>query len=365
MTNNTSKFTDTNEDVQDAKDRRLLGRIASLTNTTATANQIAPWYRPLVAIPASSLVSQYGRWKMEGVESAVTRAVSEAGFNVSYFSCRPIERQENPFYAVWQVVRHADAILIPGGITEAFPGWFMHSSATQVGTSAWWEDWWRWHTTQLAILLCVPFLGVDQGAGYLNVVQGGTLYQDMKVEAQFGQHIASGNLDANKWIFSALEVLSTESRIASCIPSGLHIWGACMHRQAVKALASDLRATALAMDKCIEVVERADAFFGMGVWNHPEQEDLYETQQYPRNLFALFCEAALLYATSNASKQSSQMEALRDDIWAYLRSCSSPHLLLAPEENDEQTTSEESDQQAGQSEDHPASSQSTDALHRA
>lgn len=338
--------------------RELLARIASASSTTAKPNRLSAWYRPVVAVPTSVFTSQYGRWRMQGVESDIERALCDAGMDAYFFPCRPVRRQENLFYAIWQVVRRADALLVPGGINEMLPGWFAQSdsSAPQTGISEWWEDWWRWHAAQLAVLVGMPYLGIDQGAGYLNVVLGGTLHQDMNLEVKsYGKHRARGALDSDRWVISPLEVIAPESRIASCANDEPHIWGACMHRQAVNKLAPDLIVTARSMDACPEVIERADSLFGMGLWNHPEQSDVYDTQQYPRNVFSMLSECAMTYASSQAGRHAGDLEARLDDIWSYLRSSASPRLMLAAGEA-------EGYRQAGEHEE-VRSEGTTDAIH--
>ena len=317
------------ESISPRGDEHLLSQIATLAGEAAASNLLPPWYRPVVALPTSGFISQHGRWSVDGVERAIGKALSDAGADAYFFPCRPVQRQENPFLAVWQVLRRVDAVLVPGGLSETVPGWFAHSISPQTGSAEWWEDWWRWHLVKLAILLCVPFLGIDQGASYLNTALGGQLYQDITTEApSFGQHRARGALDADSWSFNVLEVLSAESRIATCANGDSHIWGACMHHQAVKQLAPGLLLTARAMGGCPEVVERADAFFGVGTWSHPEQDYVYETQRYARNLFATLCESALVYAASRASRLEDGMEALREDIWSYLHTADPPRLVL-------------------------------------
>lgn len=354
-----SKTSNTGEsDAERAPNCELLARLSELAGTADRLSLLPSWYRPVVAVPTSTCTSQYGRWRVEGVESAIARALDDVSADAYFFPCRPIKRGENPFDAVWQVMRRADAVILPGGLNEMLPGEWTHLPSPQKGTpewDAWWEDWWRWHVTQLAILLCVPFLGIDQGAGTLNSVLGGTSYADIRTEAKaFGRHL-KGNFDADSWVITALEVLSPDSRIATCANGDAHIWGACMHRQAAKDLAPDLALTARGMDKCPEVFERADAHFGIGLQNHPEQSDVYDTQQYPRNLFAMLCEAALVYASSQASRFAAGLDTLRDDIWTYLRA-PSPRLLLNPT-------------QAGEDEspcarDRSDRGQSTDAIHQ-
>jgi putative glutamine amidotransferase len=311
-----------------ANETSLLAHISSLARTVVTPKRPPPWYRPVVAVPTSGFTSQYGRWRTEGVESDIGRALALAGADAYYFPCRPINPPEKAFDAVWQVVRRADAVVVPGGLNEMLPGWFMRSTTPNTGSVEWWEDWWRWHLTQLSLLLCMPYLGIDQGAGYLNVVLGGDLYDDMKTDARgYGQHMAGSHADADRWIYNALEVLVPTSYIASCAPGEPHIWGACMHRQTIQNLAPTLLITARSMDSCPEIIERGDGFFGIGLWSHPEHSKVYETQAYARNLFATLCESALAYTISQASRHQEQLEARRDDIWLHLSSTSTPQLL--------------------------------------
>lgn len=348
---------------QQAYNNELLTRIAALAETTDDMHHLPSWYRPVVAIPASSCTSQYGRWRVEGVESAIIRALDEVSADAYVFPCRPIKQQENPFDAVWQVVRRADAVIIPGGLNEMLPGWWSQHPLPQHGTGTfdtWWEDWWRWHVSQVAILLCIPFLGIAEGSGYLNAVLGGTLHKDIRTEVKsYAPHL-KGNFDATSWAFTVLEILASESRIAACANGGSHIWGACMHRQAIKVLAKDLVLTARAMDRCPEVFERADAFFGVGLHNHPEQADVYATQQYPRNLFAMQCEAALMYASSQASRHGTRLDALKEDVWLHLRSSELPRLLLA--QTEARISSRASPAEHADAASRLTSTQSTDAI---
>ncbi len=264
---------------------------------------------------------------MEGVEQDIGKAVAEAGADPYYFPCRELKRQEDPVQAVWQVVRRADGIVLPGGANEMVPGWFAQAGAPHTGTPEWWEDWWRWHLCQLATLLCIPLLCVDLGADYLNLVLGGTLYQDLRREgAPYKQHIARGALDATSWVWNALEIVEPESRLAQCANGAYSIWGACMHRVAVMELATDLLVTARALDGCVEAFERTDDVFGIGLQGDPQQADLFSTQPYTRNLFTMLADEALLYAASRRG----ELDGLLAEIGAYLRTAPPPRLTLPP-----------------------------------
>jgi len=303
----------------------LLIQVASLVGTASPSKQLAPWYRPVIAIPTSTVTSQYGRWRMDGVEQDIGKAVADAGADPYYFPCRPLKRQEDTFRAVWQVMRRADGVLLPGGANAMLPGWFATAGDPHTGTPEWWEDWWKWHVTQLSTLLCLPFLGVDLGANYLNLVLGGKNFQDIRTEGKaFGQHIVRGPLDSGSWVWNALEIVEPESRVAQCANGEPMVWGACMHSVAVDQLAPGLIVTASSMDKCVEAIERSDAFFGVALQGNPQQPDLYTTQPYTRNLFAMLGEEALVYAASRRD----ELEGLYADIRAYVRSAVTPRLTL-------------------------------------
>lgn len=303
----------------------LLIQVASLVGAASRSRQLAPWYRPVIAIPTSVFTSQYGRWRMDGVEQDIGRAVMEAGADPYYFPCRPLKRTEDTFRAVWQVLRRADGVLLPGGVNALVPGRFASAGDPHTGTPEWWEDWWKWHVTQLSTLLCLPFLGVDLGANYLNLALGGKNFQDLRTEGRgYGQHIARGPLDSGSWVWNALEIVEPESRMAQCADGEPMVWGACMHSVAVDKLAPGLAVTACSVDKCIEAIERTDAFFGVALQGNPQQPDLHTTQPYARNLFVMLGEEALMYAASRRD----ELEDLYDGIRSFLRQSPPPRLTL-------------------------------------
>lgn len=312
---------------QQAEIPPLLLQVASLVGQASRSHQLAAWYRPVIAIPTSAFTSQYGRWRMEGVEQDISRALFEAGADPYFFPCRPLRRQEDTFGAVWQVLRRADGVLLAGGANAMVPGWFATAGEPHAGTQEWWEDWWKWHVTQLSLLLCLPFLGVDLGANYMNLVLGGKNYADIRTEARgYGQHLVRGPLDSSSWVWNALEIVEPESRMAQCANGEQMVWGACMHTVAMEKIASGLAVSATAMDKCVEGIERNDAFFAVGLQGNPQQPDLYTTQPYARNLFVMLGEEALLYAASRRA----ELEDLYPGIRAYLRTDLTPRLTLPP-----------------------------------
>jgi len=114
----------------------------------------------------------------------------------------------------------------------------------------------------------IPVLGICRGIQLLNVALGGTLYQDTSTQRQdtlthrdWTPYDALGHeirIDAASWV-SRIYGGATELEVNS------------VHHQALRELASPLRATAWAPDGVVEAVEMTDmSEWLMGVQWHPE-----------------------------------------------------------------------------------------------
>lgn len=114
-----------------------------------------------------------------------------------------------------------------------------------------------------------PLLAVCRGMQFLNVYQGGTLYQDIKkdlpkalnhessTDAEVFNHIAHTiAIEDNTKLRQILEVAE--------IDTNTH------HHQAIKKLGTGLRVTARAEDDVIEAIETDDDRFIIGIQAHPE-----------------------------------------------------------------------------------------------
>jgi putative glutamine amidotransferase len=141
-----------------------------------------------------------------------------------------------------------------------------------------------------------PVLGVCRGAQIINVVSGGTLYQDLADELP----------DADKHDYFptegfARDYLAHSIRFTndSCLRS---IFGSAdvlvnsMHHQAIREVGTGLRATAFAPDGVIEAVEGSEEAFVVGVQWHPEM--LVDKDAATHRLFSRFIAAANEYRLS-------------------------------------------------------------------
>ena len=110
-----------------------------------------------------------------------------------------------------------------------------------------------------ALALDLPMVGVCRGHQLLNIASGGTLYQDVVADGvtaeshDEGHHqVLTGRDGATRRLVGrSVEVLSA-------------------HHQAVRRLGRGLRPTASSSDGVIEMIEREDRRFALGLQWHPE-----------------------------------------------------------------------------------------------
>jgi len=133
-----------------------------------------------------------------------------------------------------------------------------------------------------------PILGICRGVQMINVGFGGTLYQDMKEDAE--PQLEHRQMDLGKSRQEPTHtvlVTDTESSLGAIVP------GACrvnsLHHQAVKRLGRGLKVTARSEDGFVEAVESAEEYpFLMAVQWHPEEMVNTSTEQ--REIFVRFVE---------------------------------------------------------------------------
>lgn len=110
-----------------------------------------------------------------------------------------------------------------------------------------------------------PVLGICRGMQMLNVVFGGSLYQDLSfIDGCTIKHV-QGQLPSTPTHMVNLEA---GSKLHSIL--GDSVRTNSFHHLAVKALAPDFKVTALSKDAVVEAIEMAGKPFVIGVQWHPE-----------------------------------------------------------------------------------------------
>ncbi len=168
--------------------------------------------------------------------------------------------------AMCNQIEAVDAILISGGF-DVHPHNYNEEPSHLLEAVSLERDEYEMAVIKHAYQLQKPIFGVCRGMQLINVVFGGTLYQDI---ANFFpnlsfQHTQKSNRDdvshtvdikQNSWLSS---VFQKESLLTNSF-----------HHQAIKNLASGFQATAWAKDGVIEGIEKIDGSFVAGVQWHPE-----------------------------------------------------------------------------------------------
>ena len=117
-----------------------------------------------------------------------------------------------------------------------------------------------------------PLLGICRGLQWINVLYGGTLYQD--IPTQLGTGVI--HRDPNKRVNVYHDItIKKDTKLAEMIGSGVqnvNSW----HHQGIKKLGDHLIVSATAEDGLVEGIEAKDKKFVVGVQFHPEK--LYTSQ---------------------------------------------------------------------------------------
>jgi putative glutamine amidotransferase len=171
--------------------------------------------------------------------------------------------------ALDQLVRMADALVLPGGGFDIDPALYGEPMHEKCGSL-------KPERTNLERALLVraeeqgiPILGVCGGMQLMNVVRGGTLWQDLG--AQVGTPIGHQQPGPKHEPAHGVTV-KAQTQLARLVGEGAlaSLPVNSTHHQAVKALGSGLVATAEATDGIVEAFEDPGRAFFVGVQWHPE-----------------------------------------------------------------------------------------------
>ena len=112
----------------------------------------------------------------------------------------------------------------------------------------------------------MPVLAICRGCQYLNVICGGTLYQD--IPTQYDTDILHRSVDQVDFEYHDITI-SQGSHLADIMGAeklNVNSW----HHQCIKDLGDGLKVVATAEDGIVEAVEKEDATFVVGLQFHPE-----------------------------------------------------------------------------------------------
>jgi putative glutamine amidotransferase len=131
-----------------------------------------------------------------------------------------------------------------------------------------------------------PVLGICRGVQVINILMGGTLYQDLPSQKQ--GDLIQHSQKAPRW-FGAHHVNVTEGTKLHEIFGETRIRTNTYHHQAVRDVAPGLIVSGVADDGVIEAIERPEGPFLLGVQWHPE--NMWRKDSKVLRLFEAFVKA--------------------------------------------------------------------------
>ena len=227
--------------------------------------------RPVIGIMGNTYMTQPGMF--DSMERAyqnsyyVNAVMKNGGIPVILPASAVMEQTE-------EIMGICDGILFPGGedMTPSYYGEDPHP-AIQVYKPEIDEALMR--AGRYALEHKKPMLGICKGNQLLNVLMGGSLYQDLSLK---GPDCITHQIRVEEG-----------TRLSKLLGSGVCMTNS-MHHQSVKELGKGLRASAYANDGIIEAIEDQEGLI-VGVQWHPES--LLESAPAMNHLFSDLCERAL------------------------------------------------------------------------
>ncbi|MCD8116940.1 MAG: gamma-glutamyl-gamma-aminobutyrate hydrolase family protein [Oscillospiraceae bacterium] len=181
-----------------------------------------------------------------------------------------------------------------------------------------------WYCT-VALEMDMPILATCRGLQLLNVVCGGTLYQDFPSQYETDVEVIHRDPAGEDFAYHNITVEDETSLVAQAMGGAGEYEVNSWHHQAIKDLGEGLVVTAVADDGIIEAVELPEASFVLAVQFHPEWMIQEVCEDYV-TFFTMLIEAAS--QTASGTEESDYQAYLM----AFVDSCEDIRTSGAAEE---------------------------------
>lgn len=235
--------------------------------------------RPIIGIPCYSGERAGNLRPLFGNNQAYVRAVHRAGG--APLLLPPLDDAE----LIARYIERMDGLLLSGG-GDVAPMYYGQQALPQCDPPDRERDAMETALTRAALAAELPILGICRGMQLLNIVRGGTLYQDLPTQRpETLKHLYVGFPGTHL----AHDIrLTPGSRTAGILGAERETVNS-FHHQAVLDPGDDVEIVAWAEDGVAEAMELRDYPFGLAVQYHPEALD--EDNQASARLFAAFVAA--------------------------------------------------------------------------
>ncbi|WP_237580203.1 gamma-glutamyl-gamma-aminobutyrate hydrolase family protein [Candidatus Enterococcus huntleyi] len=164
-----------------------------------------------------------------------------------------------------EYIKNIDKLLLAGG-QDVSPRLYNEEPHPKLQETNYSRDIFEAALIKEAIKQKKPILSVCRGTQLLNVVLGGSLYQDL---SQYEQWSVKHEQQPTAPQFSTHRInVAPNSRISQLVPDNSYVNS--YHHQAIKDVSPKLIATAWSTDGLVEAVEADDGSAILGVQWHPE-----------------------------------------------------------------------------------------------
>ncbi len=158
-----------------------------------------------------------------------------------------------------------DGLVVTGGAFDVPPELYGEARRKECGPTKPGRTAFERDLLEAALAARLPILGICGGMQLLNVVRGGTLYQDLSADAGLAGH----EQPAPKDVPSHAAAVAPGTRLAALVGAG-PLPVNSTHHQAVKDAGAGVLVAARAPDGVVEAIELPDLPFALGVQWHPE-----------------------------------------------------------------------------------------------
>ena len=188
--------------------------------------------------------------------------------------------------AIRCLVARLDGLILSGGNFDIDPSYYGERPIAALGRIKAERSAFELKLTAAALKQDLPVLGICGGAQGINVVLGGSLYQDIRVQVSNAQE----HQQSKKAVKRGHRItIQPGTLLKDVVRLGQFDVGTT-HHQAVKTLGRGLIVNAIAGDGIIEGIESTEHSFVIGVQWHPEV--LAPRHRHQRQIFAALIEHA-------------------------------------------------------------------------